>query len=58
MSVGGDYRMLYEAVTQLIGVVPVGFEPLIYVLCVPILLWLLSQTFSIIWSVLDWIGGK
>lgn len=50
--------MLYEAVTQLIGVVPVGFEPLIYILCVPILLWLLSQTFSIIWSVLDWIGGK
>lgn len=50
--------MLFEAVVNLIGEVPVGFEPLIYVLCIPILLWLLSCTFSILWSVLSFISGK
>lgn len=50
--------MLYDAVTELIGDVPVGFEPLIYVACVLVLLWLLSSMFSIIWSVLNWISGK
>lgn len=50
--------MLYEALVNLIGPVPVGFEPLLYVLCVPLLLWLLDHVFSIIWSVISWIGGK
>lgn len=50
--------MLYEAVVNLLGPVPVGFEPLVYVLCVPILLWLLTSVFSILWSLLSWIGGK
>lgn len=50
--------MLYEAVLNLLGEVPVGFEPLIYALCIPVLLWLLSSTFSILWSVLSFIGGK
>ncbi len=50
--------MLYEALVNLIGPVPVGFEPLLYVCCVPVLLWLLNSVFSILWSVLDWIGGK
>lgn len=50
--------MLYEALISLIGEVPVGFEPLLYVLCVPLLLWLLSQVFSILWALLNWIGGK
>ena len=50
--------MLYEAVVDLIGPVPDGLEPLLYVACVLVLLWLLSTTFSIIWSVLAWIGGR
>lgn len=50
--------MLYEAVIALIGEVPVGFEPLIYALCIPVLLWLLSHVFSILWTLLSWIGGK
>lgn len=50
--------MLYEAVVSLIGEVPVGYEPLIYVLCALILLWLLSSTFSILYAVLGWIGGN
>lgn len=50
--------MLYEAVVNLIGPVPVGYEPLLYVACVLVLLWLLSSVFSILYAVLGWIGGK
>ncbi len=50
--------MLYEAVVNLLGPVPTGYEPLLYVACVLVLLWLLSSVFSILWSVIGWIGGK
>ncbi len=50
--------MLYEALVNLIGEIPAGYEPLIYALSVPVLLWLLSSTFSILWSILSFIGGK
>lgn len=50
--------MLYEAVVNLLGPVPAGYEPLLYVACVLVLLWLLSSVFSILWSVIGWIGGK
>lgn len=50
--------MLYEAVVNLIGEVPVGFEPLVYVCCILVLLFLLNSVFSILWSLLSWIGGK
>lgn len=50
--------MLYSAVVNLIGPVPSGFEPLVYLASILVLLWLLSSVFSILWSVLNWIGGK
>ena len=50
--------MLYEEVVNLLGPVPTGYEPLLYVACVLVLLWLLSSVFSILWSVIGWIGGK
>ena len=50
--------MLYEALVSLIGDVPVGFEPLVYIFACIVLLWLISSVFSILWSVLNWIGGK
>ena len=50
--------MLYEAVVNLLGPVPTGYESLLYVACVLVLLWLLSSVFSILWSVIGWIGGK
>lgn len=50
--------MLYEALVSLIGEVPVGFEPLVYLGSILVLIWLLSSVFSILWSVLSWIGGK
>lgn len=50
--------MLYEEVVSLIGDVPVGFEPLVYVGCIVVLLWLLQTVFSILWTLLNWIGGR
>jgi len=50
--------VLYEAVVNLIGEVPLGYEPLVYIACILILLWLLSTTFSILWQIINWIGGK
>lgn len=50
--------MLYEAIVNLIGAVPAGFEPLVYCLSVVVFLWVLSSTFSILWSIINWIGGK
>lgn len=50
--------MLYEAVINLIGPVPVGFEPLVYCFVCLVFLWVLSSTFSILWSIVNWIGGK
>lgn len=45
---------MFDAVQALIGIVPAGFEPVVYVLCIPVLLWLLSQFFGLLWSI---IGG-
>lgn len=50
--------MLYEALVNLVGPVPTGLEPLVYMAACLVLLWLLSSVFSILWSVLNWIGGK
>ena len=50
--------MLYEKVVELIGDVPVGFEPLVYIGAVLVLIWLLQTVFSILWTLLSWIGGR
>lgn len=43
---------MYDAIQALIGAVPYGFEGVVYVLCIPVLLWLLSQFFGILWAIL------
>lgn len=43
---------MYDAIQALIGAVPYGFEGVVYVLCIPVLLWLLSQFFGVLWSLL------
>ena len=49
--------MLYEKIVELIGPPPSGFEPVLYVACVLVLLWLLSTFFSVLWSFLQMLGG-
>lgn len=50
--------MLYEKVAELIGEVPAGFEPLVYVACILVLLWLLSCVFGLLYTVINWIAGR
>lgn len=43
---------MFDAIQALIGEIPAGYEGVVYVMCVPVLMWLLSQFFGILWSVL------
>ena len=49
--------MLYEKVVELLGPVPTGLEPVLYIVCALILVWLLSTFFSILWNFFRLIGG-
>lgn len=44
---------MFNAISTLIGPIPVGYEPIVYVLCVPFLMWLLGQFFGILWSLME-----
>lgn len=50
--------MLYEEVIALIGEVPTGFEPLVYLFCLLVLLWFLQFVSSVLWTILSWFGGR
>lgn len=50
--------MLLEQVTALIGEVPSGAEPLLWLVCALILVFFLDLVFAVVWSVVKWIGGK
>lgn len=49
--------MLYNAVVDLIGPVPAGVEPILYICCVIVLVWLLGSFFGLLWSFLQLLGG-
>lgn len=49
--------MIYNAIVELIGPVPYGAEPILYVCCVLVLVWLLGTFFSVLWSFLSLLGG-
>lgn len=49
--------MLYDKIVELVGTVPAGMEPVVYVMSCLILVWLLSTFFSVLWSFLLLLGG-
>lgn len=49
--------MLYDKIVELVGVVPIGLEPVVYIVSCLILVWLLSTFFSVLWSFFSMIGG-
>lgn len=49
--------MLYEKVVELVGPVPAGAEPVLYLVVCLVLVWLLSTFFSVLWSFLQLVGG-
>lgn len=56
---GGDRAMsVYEAVLNLVGPIPAGYEVLVWVFAAVVLLYMLTSVFSIIASVVNWISGK
>lgn len=49
---------VYEAIVSLIGVPPAGYEIVVWVVCAVILLYLITSAFSIVASVINYIGGR
>lgn len=49
---------IYEAVIDLIGQPPSGFEPVVWCVSAVVLIFLVRTAFSVVASVLDWIGGR
>lgn len=49
---------ILEAILELIGEVPVGYEPLAWVAAFIVLVYLLCSTFSVIVALLNWIAGR
>ena len=42
--------MIYEKLVELIGTVPAGLEPVVYVISCIVAVWLLGQFFTVLWS--------
>lgn len=49
---------VYDAVIDLVGPVPEGFEVLVWVFSCLILFFLVRSVFGILASVLGWMGGR
>lgn len=49
---------VYQAVIDLVGTPPAGFEILVWIFSALFLLFLVKSAFSVLYSVLGWIGGK
>lgn len=49
---------VYEAVLNLVGPVPEGYEALVWIFSAIILIYLMCSVFSIISAVINWISGK
>lgn len=49
---------VYEAVLDLIGTPPPGYDIVVWVVCAVILLYLITSAFSIIASIISYIGGR
>lgn len=47
---------MFDAIQALIGEIPENYEPVIYVLCVPFVMWLVGQVLGIISSL--FVGWK
>lgn len=48
---------IYEAIVDIIGVPPVGYEPLLYVAVVLFVLFIISNAFMLIGGIIKKLGG-
>ena len=59
MFVGGGCGMsVHEALVQLLGEIPPQYEILYWFMSFWILFYLISSAFSILASIINWIGGR
>lgn len=49
---------IYESVIALVGDVPVGFDIIAWIFSALVLIYLIRTVFSIISSILSWVGGQ
>lgn len=49
---------VYEAVLELVGTPPAGYEIIVWCICAVFTLYLLVSAFSIVGSVVQWMGGR
>lgn len=49
---------IYESVIALVGEVPVGFDIIAWIFSALVLIYLIRTVFSIISSILSWVGGQ
>lgn len=49
---------IYDAVIDLVGTPPAGYEILVWVFSALVMFFLVRSVFSIINSILNWVGGK
>lgn len=49
---------IYDAMQQLIGEIPVGYDVIAWMFAAAIFLFLLRSVFGILYSLFDWMGGR
>lgn len=49
---------IYESLIALVGEPPAGFEIIVWIMAAIVLIYLVRTVFSIISSVLSWVGGQ
>lgn len=49
---------IYEAMAELVGEVPAGYEIIGYMFAGAIFLFLIRSVFGILYSLFDWMGGR
>lgn len=49
---------LTQAIIEIIGSPPAGYEIIVWVVAAQILLFLLTSAFSILGAILNWVGGR
>lgn len=50
-------EVLYEMLENLVGTVPAGLEPVVYIIACIVCVWILSTFFTILWSFLMLLTG-
>lgn len=51
-------QTVYDALIALVGAVPNGYEIIAWIAAAVVFLWLVNSAFAVMYSIINWIGGK